>query len=134
MRPKLNKKNQNKSTSKSKINQLQDFNIDKLIEIGDNTENNKYKNILSFGKRLKRIKEQNRINKYKNGINPVHLGEYYKCKTENDNDEDEYQKYTPIQRIELDRKDYNDVKIKKIENKKLLYHGQIKRKRNIKKL
>ena len=133
MRPKLNKKNQNKSTSKSKINQLQDFNIDKLIEIGDNTENNKYKNILSFGKRLKRIKEQNRINKYKNGINPVHLGEYYKCKTENDNDEDEYQKYTPIQRIELDRKDYNDVKIKKIENKKILYHGQIKRKRNIKK-
>ena len=39
-----------KSTSKRKTNQFEDFNIDKLIEIGDNHSNN-LKHILSFGKK-----------------------------------------------------------------------------------
>ena len=51
MRPKHLKENvQAKSTSKIKKNQLEDFNIDKLIEIGDNFSN-KWKKILSFGKK-----------------------------------------------------------------------------------
>ena len=47
--------NQVKSTSKRTINQIQDFNIDKLIEIRDN-QGNKWKNILSFGNKIKDIR------------------------------------------------------------------------------
>ena len=132
MRPKLKKHNKTKSTSKNKINQLKDFNIDKLIEIGDNTEN-KFKNILSFGKNLMNIKNQSKIKQLKTNMNPINFGEYEKCVTENGYSINEGKKYMPIQRIELDRKDCNDVKAKKEGNKKIFYHCQIKRKRNIKK-
>ena len=132
MRSKLKKCNENKSTSKRKINQLQDFNIDKLIEIGENNDN-KLKNILSFGTKIRKIKNQSKIKKLKRNINPINMGEDEKCITENGDYINKRKKYIPIQRIELDIKDFNDVKAKKIGNKKLLYHGQIKRKRNIKK-
>jgi hypothetical protein len=52
------KKEKNKSLSKRKMNQLEDYNIEKLIEIGDNNSN-KYKNILSFGRKINSIKSKN---------------------------------------------------------------------------
>ena len=58
IRPKnVKNSSQVKSNSKRKINQLEDFNIDKLIEIGDNCSD-KWKNILSFGKKIKSIKNK----------------------------------------------------------------------------
>ena len=121
MRPKK-KICQAKSTSKCKVSQLKDFNIEKLIEIGDN-EGNKWQNILSFGKKIQDLKNQN-INKIKK-----------KKKINN--------KY----RINIvDSKNYINTEIPKpysnnfIENKKIVsnrkkvvYHGQIKRKKNINK-
>ena len=58
---------QNKSKDKPKKNQLEDFNIDKLIEIGDNYSK-KLIPILSFGKKVKSIKNKmkNRYNLNKN--------------------------------------------------------------------
>ena len=111
---------QAKSTSKSRVNQLNDFNIDKLIEIGDN-KSKKLGNILSFGKKIKSLKNRNKIRKRlieKNNMK-------YKARTEiNTNDENP----TPIQRIELNSKDYNLMRKTNINK---VYHGQIKRKRNI---
>jgi hypothetical protein len=121
MQPKKTKNlNQAKSTSKSRVNQLHDFNIEKLIEIGDN-KSNKFGNILSFGKKIKSLKNRNKIRKRlieKNNMK-------YKARTEiNTNDENP----TPIQRIELNSKDYNLMRKTNINK---VYHGQIKRKRNI---
>ena len=128
MKPKMNENpNQAKSTSKCRVNQLEDFNIEKLIEIGDN-KSNKLNNILSFGNKIKSLKKKNRMKKLK-------AEEYmkYKVKTEIDIDEQNQEKKQPkqrIQRIELDKKDY-DVLRGHNNFKKIVYHGQIKRKRNI---
>ena len=54
--------NQSKSTCKRTVNQLKDFNIDKLIEIGDN-QDNKLKNILSFGNKIKDIRNKFKMRK-----------------------------------------------------------------------
>ena len=57
-----------KSTSKLKINQLNDFNIDKLIEIGDKYANFK-KAVLPLGKIMNNnIMYNNKAKKYKNKI------------------------------------------------------------------
>jgi len=127
MGPKIAKNsNQAKSTSKSRVNQLKDFNIEKLIEIGDNNDN-KWNNILSFGKKIQSIKNRHKIKKKL--IQQENMK--YKVKTEVNIDE-ETQTQTPIQRIQIDTNDYNLLK-NKMNNKKVVYHGQIKRKRNIKK-
>ena len=115
--------NQAKSTSKSRINQLNDFNIEKLIEIGDN-KSNKFGNILSFGKKIKSLKNRNRIKKKL----IEKENKKYKSRTEINMNE---ATQTPIQRIQLDTKDYNLMRKININNKKIVYHGQIKRKRNI---
>jgi len=124
MQPKKTKYlNQAKSTSKSRVNQLNDFNIEKLIEIGDN-KSNKFGNILSFGKKIKSLKNRNRIKKKL----IEKENKKYKSRTEiNINEATQ----TPIQRIQLDSKDYNLMRKININNKKIVYHGQIKRKRNI---
>ena len=133
MRPGSDKNsNKIKSTSKVKKNQLEDFNIEKLIEIGDNA-NNKWNNILTFGQKIKKmrntIKMQRKLQKEK--------FVKYRVKTENNLEEENGETFEikPIQRIELDRKDYNLMRsynLNNINNKKMVYHGQIKRKRNIK--
>ena len=110
--------NQNKSTLKMKKNNLEDFNIDKLIEIGDSYENNKMINIMSFGKKLKNIKNKLRnkkriISKNKSKENKSIVKNVYKEKPKQENN-------IP-----------NDINDKQFESKKLVYHGQIKRKRNI---
>ena len=116
--------NQAKSTSKSRVNQLHDFNIEKLIEIGDN-KSNKFGNILSFGKKIKSLKNRHKIKKKL--IEKENMK--YKARTEiNTNDETQ----TPIQRIQIDSKDYNLMRrANNNTNKKLVCHVQIKRKRNI---
>lgn len=125
MRPKMDKNsNLAKSTSKCRVNQLEDFNIEKLKEIGDN-KSNKWNNILAFGNKIKSLKKKNRMKKLK-------TEEYlrYKVKTEYDINEENQEKTQPIQRIELDKKDYNALRTHN-NFKKMVYHGQIKRKRNI---
>ena len=125
MQPKKTKNlNQAKSTSKSRVNQLHDFNIEKLIEIGDN-KSNKFGNILSFGKKIKSLKNRHKIKKKL--IEKENMK--YKARTEiNTNEETQ----TPIQRIQIDSKDYNLMRrANNNANKKLVCHVQIKRKRNI---
>ena len=125
MQPKKTKNlNQAKSTSKSRVNQLHDFNIEKLIEIGDN-KSNKFGNILSFGKKIKSLKNRHKIKKKL--IEKENMK--YKARTEiNTNEETQ----TPIQRIQIDSKDYNLMRrANNNTNKKLVCHVQIKRKRNI---
>ena len=123
--PKIPKNsNQVKSTSKSRVNQLKDFNIEKLIEIGDNNDN-KWNNILSFGKKIQSIKNKNKIKKEL--IEEDNMK--YKVRTEINVDEETQ---TPIQRIQIDSNNYHLMK-NQINNKKVVYHTQIKRKRNIKK-
>lgn len=113
---------QARSTSKFKANQLNDFNIEKLIEIGDN-KGNKWKSILSFGKKIQDIRNNNKNRKKKlkivydntNRINPVNF--------------EENEKY-----INTDQQGplNSDIENKKfLSMKKVVYHGQIKRKKNI---
>ena len=73
----------NKSTSKLKINQLNDFNIEKLIEIGDKYANLK-KAVLPLGKIMNNnIIYNNKIKKYKNKI-PINSKVFnkYSCETQ----------------------------------------------------
>ena len=134
-RPKnVKNSSQDQSNSKRKINQLEDFNIDKLIEIGDNCSD-KWKNILSFGKKIKSIKNKIRYNKLKYKIENGRFSK--KMNNENENgltNENlaEIVKISPkSHNLEENIKNMNDND-KKIMPKKLVYHGQIKRKRNIK--
>jgi hypothetical protein len=128
MRTKNNKNsNQSKSTSKCKVNQLEDFNIEKLIEIGDN-QSNKWNNILAFGNKIKTLKKKNRMKKLKTQENLR-----FRVNTDNDIDLEAQEIKQPtqrIQRIELDKKEYNALRSHN-NYKKIVYHGQIKRKRNI---
>jgi hypothetical protein len=137
MRPKHVKNNsQNKSSSKIKRNQLEDFNIDKLIEIGD-SNNNKLEKFLSFGKKIKSIKNKNKLNNKNKSI--LHNLHYY---SENEkipkkiklkdflNQNHKKENLTEI--LKIAPNNANDANNKKIMQKKFIYHGQIKRKRNIK--
>ena len=138
MRPKHIKNNnaQAKSTSKLKTNQLEDFNIDKLIEIGDNFSN-KMKNILSFGKKIKNIKNKNKLKLNYNSENERLCKKRF---IKNNFDEKfikpenltEIFQIPPRKEIEEKIKNNNDKKDKQILTKKIIYHGQIKRKKNIK--
>ena len=126
--------NQSKSTCKRTVNQLKDFNIDKLIEIGDN-QDNKLKHILSFGNKIKdirnKLKMRNEENKLKElNVTNVKDDMRYKIRTEvsvdNANPNQLHGKKT-----ELNSQKHN-VLGKHNTNKKIVYHGQIKRKRNFK--
>jgi len=125
MQPKKTKNlNQAKSTSKNRVNQLNDFNIEKLIEIGDN-KGNKLGKILSFGKKIKSLKNRHKMRR--KIIDKDNMK--YKSRTEINMNEETQE---PIQRIQLDLKDYNLMRKTNINsNKKLVCHVQIKRKRNI---
>ena len=138
--PKIN--SQTKCTSKKKKNQLEDYNIDKLIEIGDNFEN-KWTPILSFGKKIKSIKNKMRLkNKkgYKNNNNIIKniYNNYRKQNNEDENQENneleisenKFNTNNNINRIH--RNDQININNEKdIFSKKYKYHGQISRKRNI---
>ena len=102
--PRSNKNmTQSKSTSKSRINQLQDFNIEKLKEIGDNSDN-KWKKILAFGNKIKQLRNLSKMTKFKTEERLK-----YKAKTEkNLNEEEEINVQKPIfKKIKLNNKDYN---------------------------
>ena len=126
--------NQSKSTSKRSVNQLKDFNIDKLIEIGDN-QDNKLKNILSFGNKIKDIRNKLKMRNEENKLKELNMTNVkddmrYKIRTEVSVDN-----VNPNQlhgkKIELNSQKHN-VLGKHNTNKKIVYHGQIKRKRNFK--
>ena len=131
--PKINN-NQAKSTSKRKMNQLEDFNIDKLIEIGDNF--GKMKGILSFGKKINNIKKKNKntVNyntdkeKNTNQINGKKIINENKIKKGDNLGDNTKNTQTKKENVEINENN-NDKKIKK---KVIVYHGQIKRKRNFK--
>lgn len=140
--------NKAKSNSKIKNIHLDEYNIDKLIEIGDNYEN-KMIPILSFGKKVRNIKKRMKLknsliknsselvknmqkissirdfdNKIKNNI----INENEVKKGISQNKKMEIQNNGAIDKLnnsstENDKKIYNA--------KKFVYHGQIKRKRNI---
>ena len=126
--------NQSKSTCKRTVNQLKDFNIDKLIEIGDN-QDNKLKNILSFGNKIKDIRNKLKMRNEENKLKELNMTNVkddmrYKIRTEVSVDN-----VNPNQlhgkKIELNSQKHN-VLGKHNTNKKIVYHGQIKRKRNFK--
>ena len=130
-RPKyIKNSSQAKSTSKIKKNQLEDFNIDKLIEIGDNSK--KWKNLLSFGKKINNIKKNN-----KNQLNYNSENERFHKKMNQNIEENLIKTENMSMVIPLSqKKKVLGQNIKncntKIMTKKIVYHGQIKRKRNIK--
>ena len=130
-RPKYIKNNsQVKSISKIKKNQLEDFNIDKLIEIGDDSK--KWKNILSFGKKINNIKKQN-----KNQLKYNSENERFRKKIkfnpnleENEEKPENLSMAIPISQKKEVIKQNIKTNNNKIKTKNLIYHGQIKRKRN----
>ena len=134
-RPKHAKTNmQAKSTSKIKKNQLEDFNIDKLIEIGDNCSN-KWKNILSFGKKINNMKNKSKL--HYNSENELKINKILKLKK----NEIHKQKGNLIGMMHVSPKkrdneeiikNFNDNQNKKLMANKIVYHGHIKRKKNIK--
>ena len=141
VKPKHNKvTSQAKSLSKIK---LDDYNIDKLIEIGDNCEN-KLSPILCFGKKLKNIKNKMKLknNKYSTNSNLIqniqknneinNIDNIIKNNIINENGEKNSLKISQTKEIEIGNNDIdNEINNKILSTKKIVYHGQIKRKRNI---
>jgi len=146
-KPKHNKiTSQAKSLSKIK---LEDYNIDKLIEIGDNYEN-KLSPILCFGKKLKNIKNKMKLknNKYNTNSNVIQniqknnevntIENSIKNKIINENGEKNGLIISQTKEIEIGNNDIinevnnnNEINNKVLSKKNIVYHGQIKRKRNI---
>ena len=114
-----------KSTSKLKINQLNDFNIDKLIEIGDKYANLK-KPVLPLGKIMNNnIIYNNKIKHYKNKI-PINSKMYnnYNCETQVFKDNLQYS-----QKVVNQNMDYNKKRVtKKVISKTNL--GSIRNSKN----
>ena len=133
---------QNKYASKKRKNQLEDYNIDKLIEIGDNYEN-KWTPILSFGKKIKSIKNKMRLKNKKGHKNNIIKRIYNNYSKQNNEDENQEKVNNELEisenKFEINN-NINDIHIKDqininnekdIFSKKYKYHGQISRKRNI---
>ena len=125
--------NQSKSTSKRSVNQLKDFNIDKLIEIGDN-QDNKLKNILSFGNKIKDIRNKLKMRNEENKLKELNMSNVkddmrYKIRTEVSVDNANPNQFHG-KKIELNSQKHN-VLGKHNTNKKIVYHGQIKRKNRL---
>ena len=114
-------KSQTKSNSKLKKNHLEDFNIDKLIEIGDSYENNNMKNIMSFGQRITSIKNKMKNKRLINNINNENMQKSY------DKIRKDINKVMQEQKRGNENENINDNMI--TSTKKIVYHGQIKRKR-----
>ena len=147
VKPKHNKiTKQAKSLSKIK---LEDYNIDKLIEIGDNYEN-KLSPILCFGKKLKTIKNKMKLknNKYSTNSKIIQniqknrkvntIENTIKNNIFNENGEKNGLTISKTNEIEIgnngttnEGNNNNGINNKVISTKKIVYHGQIKRKRNI---
>ena len=146
---------QSKSKDKQKKNQLEDFNIDKLIEIGDNYDN-KLIPILSFGIKVKNIKNKmkNRTNLNKNRFENTQKSCDRILRHQKD-DKNDQNDMIDIGKIYEQKKENMHKNINKINNninhdingninsnknwirmstsKNIIYHGQIKRKRNFQK-
>ena len=147
---------QTKSQDKPKKNQLEDFNIDKLIEIGDNYSK-KLIPILSFGKKVKCIKNKmkNRTNLNKNRFenNQKSCDKILKHMKDDRNEQKDMIGITKIYEQKEQNmyrninKSNNNINYKINHNindninnnengnrmstsKNIVYHGQIKRKRN----
>ena len=147
---------QSKSKDKQKKNQLEDFNIDKLIEIGDNYSK-KLIPILSFGKKVKCIKNKmkNRTNLNKNRFenNQKSCDKILKHMKDDRNEQKDMIGITKIYEQKEQNmyrninKSNNNINYKINHNindninnnengnrmstsKNIVYHGQIKRKRN----
>ena len=130
---------QAKSLSKIK---LEDYNIDKLIEIGDNYEN-KWTPILSFGKKIKSIKNKMRLKNKRGNKNNIIKNIYNNYRKQNNEDENQenneleisdnkYNTNNNINGIHIHNNDQININNEKdIFSKKYKYHGQISRKRNI---
>ena len=133
---------QTKCASKKKKNQLEDYNIDKLIEIGDNYEN-KWTPILSFGKKIKSIKNKMRLKNKRCNKNNIIKNIYNNYRKQNNEDENQenneleisdnkYNTNNNINGIHIHNNDQININNEKdIFSKKYKYHGQISRKRNI---
>ena len=131
---------QNKYASKKRKNQLEDYNIDKLIEIGDNYEN-KYTPILSFGRKINSIKNKIRLKNKKGNKNSIIKNIYNNHrKLKNEDESQEKNELEIWENKFLTNSNINDIQIKdqiNINNekdiffKKHKYHGQISRKKNI---
>ena len=150
--------NSSQSKPKAKLkNQLDEFNIDKLIEIGDNCSK-KYIPILSFGKKVKsiknKIKKRCNLNKNKFAIqkscdkilnhmkderkenkNLIDITKIYEQKRKNmyksnyNNNNNNNMKYNINNNINDNiNKNINGNRMSASKN--IVYHGQIKRKRN----
>ena len=139
---------QAKSLSKIK---LEDYNIDKLIEIGDKYEN-KLSPILCFGRKLKNIKNKIKLKnkKYSTNNNVIqniqkkdeikNMVNLTKNNIIGENGEKNRLKISQTKEIEIGNNDKtnnlnnnnnNEMNNKVLSTKKIVYHGQIKRKRNI---
>ena len=116
-------KSQTKSNSKLKKNQLEDFNIDKLIEIGDSFENNNMKNIMSFGKKITSIKNKMKKRKFINNFHDDNIEKSY------DGIKNEINRVVHTEKKVNENNAINEKKL--TSTKKIVYHGQIRRKKNI---
>ena len=155
-----NSKNASQSKPSSKLkNQLEEFNIDKLIEIGDNYPK-KYIPILSFGKKVKSIKnkmkKRSNLNKNKfemqkscdkilnhmkderkENKNLIDITKIYEQKRKSMNKSNNKSNYNNNNNMNNNiNNNINDNINKNINgnrisaSKNIVYHGQIKRKRN----
>ena len=141
-------KNRAKSNSKNKNNHLEKYNLDKLIEIGDNYEN-KMIPILSFGKKVKNIKKKIKLKNSLIKNNSELIKNMKKLNNIRDidnkiqnniiNENKDKMEISHIKEIEIPNNgtvdNLNNIKTennkKKLNAKNFVYHGQIKRKRNI---
>jgi len=140
--------NKAKSNSKIKNIHLEEYNLDKLIEIGDNYEN-KMIPILCFGKKVKNIKKKIKLKNSLTKNNSELIKNMQKINNIRDIDnkiqnniinENQTKKETSLGKgIEIrtngvvDNINNNNMENdkKRLNAKKFVYHGQIKRKRNI---
>ena len=133
---------QTKCTSKKKNNQFEDYNIDKLIEIGDNSVN-KCTPILSFGKKIKSLKNKIRLKNKKGKKNNIIKSIFNNYSNQNNEDENQEKVNNELEisknKFEINN-NIKDIQIKDqininnekdIFSKKYKYHGQISRKKNI---
>ena len=121
----IHTKNNSHTQSESILrkNQLQDFNIDKLIEIGDSYEKNNMKNIMSFGKKIASIKNKMKNRKL--------ISNFFNENVEKSYDEIIDKNENIIQEQKKGNENDNNIDKKLSPLKNIVYNGQIKRKRNV---
>ena len=134
VKPKKEKNNNKiKVMLQRKKNQLEDFNIDKLIEIGDK-HCDKWRNILSFGKKIKNIRNKDILNNTQKGINYKKINQKENIngtKNKTENLTDIIQNY-PKKIINKDNNYLNENNGKKVITKKIIYRGRLRDIKNFK--